>query len=402
MPIKVLIADDVDEFRENVKRLLQFEKEISVVGEAADGEEAVKQAGKLNPDVILMDINMPGMDGIKATEIISLKYPKTCIIIVSVQGELEYVRRAMAAGAREYVVKPFNSDELVGIIKRVYDFEQKRKIQISNQGKGQENPDPQIITVFSTKGGVGKTTIVTNLAVSLYQETRKKVVIVDLDLQFGDVAVMLNVLPKRTITELIQDISSLDADTLESYLVPHSSGIKVLPAPTRPEYSELITAAHIEKILNVLKQNYDYVIIDTPPFFHETTLTALDLCQQIMVIVSLDLPTIKNVKLSMEVLESLHHKGKVKLILNRSSNEIGIKCQDMERSLGMKVAAHVPSDGKTVIGSVNKGVPFVISVPGSKIGHSIKELGELVVDEQNSQNVISNEHKRGFFSRIFS
>ncbi|ADG83642.1 response regulator [Thermincola potens] len=401
MPIKVLIADDVAETRENIKRLLQFEKEITVVGEAVDGEDVIRQTGKLNPDIILMDINMPGLDGIKATEAISLKYPKTSIIIISVQGEVEYVRRAMAAGAREYMVKPFTSDELAGTIKNVYDFEMKRKIQAADPLKLMDNKDPQIITVFSTKGGVGKTTIVTNLAVSLFHESRKKVVIVDLDLQFGDVAVMMNVIPKRTITELIQDIGSLDAETLESYLVPHSSGVRVLPAPTRPEYAELITAAHVEKILNTLKQKYDYIIVDTPPFFHETTLTALDICQQILLIVSLDLPTIKNVKLGLEVLESLHHKGKVKLILNRSSNEIGIKCSDMERSLGMKVAAHIPSDGRVVVGAVNKGVPFVISQPGAKISQSVKELAQMIIKRSDTGLETGDESKKGLLSRLF-
>ncbi|GAB4260005.1 response regulator [Thermincola ferriacetica] len=401
MPIKVLIADDVAETRENIKRLLQFEKEITVVGEAVDGEDVIRQTGKLNPDIILMDINMPELDGIKATEAISLKYPKTSIIIISVQGEVEYVRRAMAAGAREYMVKPFTSDELAGTIKNVYDFEMKRKIQAADPLKLMDNKDPQIITVFSTKGGVGKTTIVTNLAVSLFHETRKKVVIVDLDLQFGDVAVMMNVIPKRTITELIQDIGSLDAEILESYLVPHSSGVRVLPAPTRPEYAELITAAHVEKILNTLKQKYDYIIVDTPPFFHETTLTALDICQQILLIVSLDLPTIKNVKLGLEVLESLHHKGKVKLILNRSSNEIGIKCSDMERSLGMKVAAHIPSDGRVVVGAVNKGVPFVISQPGAKISQSVKELAQMIIKRSDTGLETGDESKKGLLSRLF-
>lgn len=402
MPIKVLIADDVAEMRENIKKLLQFEREISVIGEAVDGEDVLRQADKLRPDIILMDVNMPGMDGIKATEIISVKQPKTAIIIISVQGELEYVRRAMAAGAREYMVKPFSSDELAGTINRVYDLEQKRKIVASDPLGLKENIDPQIVTVFSTKGGVGKTTIVTNLAVSLYNATRKKVAVVDLDLQFGDVAVMMNVVPKRTITELIQDIGSLDSETLESYLVTHSSGVKVLPAPTRPEYAELITAAHIEKLLNILKQSYDYVIVDSPPFFHETTLTALDLSQQILLIASLDLPTIKNVKLGMEVLESLHHKGKVKLILNRSSNEIGIKCSDMERSLGLKVTSHVPSDGRVVVGALNKGIPFVVGQPGSKISQSINELANLIVSDQDLQPEPKTEGRKGLLSRLFS
>lgn len=403
MPIKILIADDLTETRENIKRLLYFEKDMMVVGEAADGEEAIRETEKLNPDILLMDINMPVMDGITATEKISLKYPKTAIIIVSVQGEQEYLKKSMVAGAREYMVKPFSSDELVNTIRRVYDFEQKRRIQLAEPAVVKQlQSDPQIVAVFSTKGGVGKTTIAVNLAVSLAEATRKRVVIVDLDLQFGDVAIMLNVIPKRTITELIQDLNQMDADLLEGYLVTHPTGVKVLPCPTRPEYAELITGSHIEKILGILKQNYDYIVIDTAPFFNETILSALDLSHQILLIAALDLPTIKNVKLGLEVMDSLHLKGKARLVLNRSSDDIGIKCEDMEENLGLKVKAHIPSDGRTVISSVNKGSPFVISNPNTKVSAGIKELaGMIMPGEETLTMEPKSTGKKGIFGRLF-
>lgn len=402
-PINILIADDIAETRENIKRLLYFEEDMKIVGEAADGEEAVKLAEKLQPDIILMDINMPGLDGISATELISLRWPKISIIIISVQGEQEYLKKAMVAGAREYMVKPFSSDELTGTIKRVHELEKRRHQLGDTPVAGDRKKEPQVITVFSTKGGVGRTTIATNLAVSIHKVTKQKVVIVDLDLQFGDVAVMLNVVPKRTITELIQDIDQMDAELMEKYLVTHSSGIRLLPCPTRPEYAELITGSHVEKIIQILKQSYDYIVIDTPCFFHETTLTALDLCNQILIVVALDLPTIKNVKLSLEVLDTLHLKGKVKMVLNRSSSDIGIKYQDMEESLGLKVVSHIPSDGRVTIASVNKGIPFVISEPNTKIAESIQELTELVTHGEGRAADVKSAlvQKKGILSRFF-
>jgi pilus assembly protein CpaE len=350
-----------------------------------------------------MDINMPTSDGITATQEISLKYPKTAIIIMSVQGEQEYLKKAMVAGAREYMVKPFSTDELVDTIRRVCDFEKRRRIHLTEPSIVKElQRDPQIITVFSTKGGVGKTSIATNLAISLAEETRKKVVIMDLDLQFGDVAVMLNIIPKRTITEIIQDINQMDSELLEGYLISHPTGVKVLPSPTRPEYAELITGSHVEKILGVLKQNYDYIVIDTPHFFHDTTLTALDLCHQILMVVSLDLPTIKNVKLGLEVLDSLHLKGKVKLILNRSANDMGIKHEDMEENLNMKIFSHIPSDGRTVVSSVNKGDPFVITHPNTKISESIRELARMVmIGEVKLSRIPGVSEKKGLMGRLF-
>jgi len=403
MAIKILIVDDITETRENIKRLLYFEKDMMVVGEASDGNEAIRQTQKLSPDIVLMDVNMPTLDGITATQEISLKYPKTAIIIMSVQGEQEYLKKAMVAGAREYMVKPFGTDELVDTIRRVCEFEKRRRINLTEPSVVKElQRDPQIITVFSTKGGVGKTSIATNLAVSLAEETRKKVVIMDLDLQFGDVAVMLNIIPKRTITEIIQDINQMDTDLLENYLISHPTGVKVLPSPTRPEYAELITGAHVEKILGVLKQSYDYIVIDTPHIFHDTTLMAMDLCHQILLVVSLDLPTIKNVKLGLEVLDSLHLKGKVKLILNRSANDMGIKHEDMEENLKMKIASHIPSDGRTVLSSVNKGDPFVMTHPGTKISESIRELSRMVmIGEAKQTRAAKIPEKKGLLGRVF-
>jgi len=213
---------------------------------------------------------------------------------------------------------------------------------------------------------------------------------------------MLNIIPKRTITEIIQDINQMDAELLEGYLISHPTGVKVLPSPTRPEYAELITGSHVEKILGVLKQSYDYIVIDTPHFFHDTTLTALDLSHQILMAVSLDLPTIKNVKLGLEVLDSLHLKGKVKLILNRSSNDMGIKYEDMEENLNMKIASHIPSDGRTVVSSVNKGDPFVMTHPNTKISESIRELARMVmIGEAKLSKVSGGSEKKGLLGRLF-
>lgn len=397
-PIRVLVVDDVEETRNNIRRILSFDKDIAVIGEGRDGLEAVQKVKSLEPDIVLMDVNMPKLNGIAATEKILLDNPGVAVIFLSVQGEAEYLRKAMLAGARDYLVKPFSGDELLETIKRVYQMENKRIKPEKKQPV--RNSKPQVITIFGTKGGVGKTTIAVNTAVQLAQ-TKKKVVMVDLDLQFGDISVFLNLAPKRTIAELAQEGGEPDIDLIESYMIPHLSGIKILPAPGRPEYAELITAGQIENIITVLKDHYDYVVIDTPPIFNDTNLTALDLSSQIFLVLSLDLATIKNVKLSLELMQTLHHIGKTKLILNRDSEDMGIKINNAEETLEFLIAAQLPSDGKVCISALNKGIPFVLSEPNAKISQAIGKVSDLIIQDKGYQSELREKRMGSFLGRLF-
>jgi pilus assembly protein CpaE len=182
-----------------------------------------------------------------------------------------------------------------------------------------------------------------NLGACLAKEFGSSVVIVDLDLQFGDVAVLLNLVPNQTIADLAAELNHLDREFLESYLLCHGSGVRVLAAPSQPEYAELVSAQLVEKVIELLQESYDYIIIDTPGLFTDPSMVALDCAQQIMFILSLDLPTLKNGKLGLEVLDSLHHKDKVKVVLNRTTLELGISPQDVEMSLGVSLTAQLPS-----------------------------------------------------------
>ncbi len=369
--IKVVVVDDSVETRNNIKVLLSFDKRIDVIGEAENGEEAIFVAKEARPDIILMDINMPVMDGIRATEEISIEVPESTVIIMSVQGEQEYIRKAMSAGARDFLNKPFNGEDMIRTIIKTYDNESRRREKNTNS-KSQEEIRSKIVTVFSTKGGVGKTTISSNLAVGLARLTKKKVALVDLDLQFGDVSIMLNVSVKNTISDLIKEINQLDGDLIDEYMVSHFSGVKVLPAPIKPEYAEYITSSHIERILNTLRERYHYIIIDTSASFHETVLTALDMSDVILFLSTLDLPTIKNVKSGLDVMESLRYpKEKIKIILNKASEQFGIKYKDFESTLKHPVWSYVPEDSQTVITSANKGFPFIMTRMETKVAKAI-------------------------------
>ena len=387
--IRILVVDDIAETRENLAKLIGFEADMAIVASAGGGQEAVELAKKERPDVILMDINMPDMDGITATEIIANTVPESPIIMMSVQGEQDYLRRSMLAGAREFLVKPFSADELVNAIRHVHEIE---KVKRARYAQAAPAPSPQapsltsmlqpdrgkIVTFFSPKGGVGRTTIATNLAVALHQSTGKPVVLVDGSLPFGDIAVILNMSPKaKTIADLVGSFEQVDADVLESVLVQHSTGIKVLLAPPTPEAAELITGPNIKKVLETLRENYAFVVVDTWPSFQEQVLTMLDVADVILTLMTLEITSLKNVRVFMEIAEKLgYDEHKVQLVANRNDSSGGIKASDVEASLARKIPHTIVSDGRALVLAVNRGVPFVISHRDSQVAKDIFTLAD--------------------------
>ena len=386
--IRILVVDDIIETRENLAKLIGFEPDMTIVASADGGHQAVEFAKRDRPDVILMDINMPDMDGITATEIIANTVPESPIIMMSVQGEQDYLRRSMLAGAREFLVKPFSADELVNAIRHVHETEKvKRQRYQRLEPAQQQSPSlmsmlrperGKIITFFSPKGGVGRTTISTNLAVALHQSTGKPVVLVDGSLPFGDIAVILNMSPKaKTIADLVGSFDQVDAEVMESVLVQHSTGIKVLLAPPTPEAAELITGANIKKVLETLREQYAFVIVDTWPSFQEQVLTMLDVADIILTLMTLEITSLKNVRVFMEIVEKLgYDEHKVQLVANRNDSSGGIKASDVEASLGRKIPHTIVSDGRALVLAVNRGVPFVISHRDSQVAKDIFTLAD--------------------------
>jgi len=385
--IRILIVDDIADTRDNLAKLLGFEPDFEVVGSASGGQEAIALAKELTPDAILMDINMPDMDGITATEIISSTLSGSPIIMMSVQGEQDYLRRSMLAGAREFLVKPFSADELVNAIRHVHELEKVKRARYAQAAPaggpaaaptGPTQPETgKVITLFSPKGGVGRTTIATNLAVALHQSTGKPVALVDGSLPFGDIGVILNMNPKaKTLADLVGSFESADADVLETVLVSHSSGIKVLLAPPTPESAELITGANMKHVLDTLRSRYAFIVVDTWPSFQEVVLMMMDAADVVLTPMTLEITSLKNVRVFLEITEKLGYgEEKVQLIANRNDSSGGIKATDIEESLGRKIPHTIVSDGRTLVLAVNRGVPFVISHRESQVSKDIFTLG---------------------------
>ena len=389
--IRVLIVDDIPETRDHLTKLLGFEGDMEVVGSAASGAEAIEMASRLTPDIVLMDINMPDMDGIAATEKLASAAPLSSVIMMSVQGEADYLRRSMLAGAREFLVKPFSSDELNASIRQVFSREREKYSRMApggaapSAGPAAADREPgHVIAVFSPKGGVGRTTVAVNLAVAAATELNQKVVLVDASFQFGDVGVLLNLNPKgKSIADLLPELETGEPESLDTFVVTHSAGIRVLLAPPTPETAELITPAAVRKVIEKLRYEADIVIVDCAAFFNDTTLAILDMADTILTMLSLEITSIKNMRLFLEVADQLgYEKGKVRLVLNRGDSALGIRLADVEQSIGRKVNDTITSDGRSVVYALNRGVPFFLSNKDAQVSQDILRLAKAVIGER--------------------
>lgn len=329
-------------------------------------------------------------EGLPLAEEFTLQCPGGLFVCSSLSGDKAHLHTAMALGARDYLIAPFA--DLLSRLGLVLEIEtRKQKDSSPAQGK--------VVTVFSSKGGVGKTTIATNLAFALAQETGKRVVLMDLDLQFGDVGVMVDLAGKRTIADLAQEKGEIDTELVASYLVPAPAfpQVRVLLAPDKPEEAELVEAALVEKVLTALRSLADLIVIDTAQSFQEQILTALDNSDRILVITAPDLLTIKNVKLCLEVMGSLEYEPEaIGLVMNRAASNVGLKTSQMVEVLPYPVWANVPSDGKVAISAVNQGIPFVLSARRAPISRAITGLADRLAEELLGITVQKNS---SWFSR---
>jgi len=389
--IRVLVVDDIPETRDHLTKLLGFESDIEVIGSAASGREAIQMAGKLHPDVVLMDINMPDMDGIAATEQLTTAAPGSAVVMMSVQGEADYLRRSMLAGAREFLVKPFSSDELTASIRQVSSREREKASRIgiavaaapgSTNGAGSDGG--QIVAVFSPKGGVGRTTVAVNMAVAATSELGKRVVLMDGSFQFGDVGVLLNLNPKsNSIADLVPILESGEVDSINTFVVEHTSGLRVLLAPPSPEMAETITPTIVKQVLELLRSSHDLVIVDCTAFFNDTTLAILDSADVILTMLSLEITSIKNMRLFLEVAEQLgYESNKVRLVLNRADSTLGIRVADVEHSIGRKIDETIVSDGRSVVYALNRGIPFFVSNREAQVSQDILRLAKSVIGDR--------------------
>ncbi|MGC2191734.1 MAG: response regulator [Candidatus Dormiibacterota bacterium] len=398
--IRVVVVDDIASTRENLKKLLSFEEDIEVVGTAGDGRTGIDVTRQLAPHVVLMDVNMPGMDGIAATETLAVESPNSPVVIMSVQGERDYLRRAMQSGAREFLIKPFTGDELVSSIRRVYEMEEKKGSYLARQPptpveSGEPPPQGcQLCLVMSGKGGCGKTFVAVNLAAALKLETGGRVCLVDLDLQFGDVGVMLNLDHAKTITELVDSESALDWEFVDDILADGPEGIRVLLGPFSPEFGDLVRAENVRAIVDVLRREFDYVVVDSGSQLSEATLEATELADHVIVVGELTIPAIKDTRLMLKMLESLKvDRTRVMVAVNAHDAHAVYDSASIERNLRFPVTLQIPSEPRLVGGSIHRAIPLVVSHPESDISLLFRSLARSLAPAGVVQSEVKTETK---------
>jgi pilus assembly protein CpaE len=392
--IRVLIVDDILESRDNVAKLLRFEPDVEIIGMAESGEEGIDLALRLEPHIVLMDINMPGIDGIAATSRITSRLPNTAVIMMSVQNEPDYLRRSMMAGAREFLVKPFSLDELIESIRHVHQLSLSQRRVVAEPGGAVAHASPgrkrkaRVFSVFSLKGGVGRSTLASNLAVAIRnQNPDKEVGLIDGNLLHGDLGVILNATDNKTIADIMRNFQTLDRDLVTDILVTHSSGVKILLAPPDAQTGEQVSGEHMRQVLDHMLNMFDFIVCDTRPSFDEVTLTLLDHSDQILLMLTLELTAIKGAKQYLELSDLLgYDNDRIALVLNRANVQAGIPVADVSASLKGEIVGKLPDDPMLVLRAINEGVPFVQSAPSAALAQEVGKLAAWLTKQDSQED----------------
>jgi len=384
-PIKVFITGAANGLAE-VREGLADHPEVELVGTAADPGKAGSKLAESGAQVILHGTT--ATDHVPSAEIEAIRGVTAApIVLVTSASANALLSEALSAGIFDVVLLPQLTDGIVFTIKKANSLAAGRP---GGTAKTSSSIEGRVITFFSPKGGAGKTVLACNLAATIARQQHRKTLLLDLDLQFGDTAIMLGIEPEKTIYDLVMARRELDSDSLAGYVTAHSSGVHVLPAPLRPEDAELVTEERLGHLFAVAKESYDVIVVDTPPFFHGPVLSTLDRTDQLVLVASMDVPAIKNVKLTLQTLDLLHYpKDRRHLLLNQTGSKVGLKKNEVERALDLKVAFELPAD-KDVPSSVNRGVPVALASPRAGI---VKSMGE-IADKLIPQRVAADAKKK--------
>jgi pilus assembly protein CpaE len=371
-PEIVIVDPDLDT-RADTRHMLSV-AEFDVVGESDYGIEAVTVSREHPPDVFLVNMEEPVARAVQTIEMLVGVAPNAAVIVYSSLADAASVRRAMIAGARDYLLKPLKPDDVTRAIFGILEQEERKRLHVQGGDVADHVARGTVVTIFGAKGGIGKTTIATNLATSLVSTTHANVALVDMDTRFGDVAIMMDIAVEHSIADLARRLDELDRESIKESLARHHTGVSILPAPLHPTEWRNLTPQHIEKIIDLLAQGHDYVVIDTPGTFNEIIAATLEMGDIILLITSMDIASIKDTALALEMLRAADvSEDKVKLIINHSTSANTLREEDVERVLEYNVTWRIPHD-YNVATSNQLGIPIVIAKPYARVSRAVTDI----------------------------
>jgi pilus assembly protein CpaE len=347
--------------------------------------------------VVALGPSLPLELALSYAEDLRIAKPTVSVVLLRETFDTEALTRAMHAGVRDVVA----FDDEKGLIKAI---ERAHQLHLALRGPGGARQLGRIVTVFSPKGGVGKTTASVNLALALSDKGSRKVCLVDLDLAFGDVAITMQLFPTHSIEHAVGSEDTIDLAMIEGLLTRHEESLNVLAAPAHPDVRERVTPLLISRILRALRDGFDYIVVDTSPSFDDATLTALDETDECVIIATLDVPTLKNVKVALETMDMLNiARGHRHLLLNRADDEVGISVDKVESILGMPVSSQVRS-AMDIAAATNSGTPIVAGQPSHPASRAFFELastvtGEPIAGPGQAPEMADTARSRGLFRR---
>jgi pilus assembly protein CpaE len=309
--------------------------------------------------------------------------PEVGAILVAMELSTVLLQQALRAGVKDVLAIPVDTGQLTSTVQRVAEgLASAPRFEAGGGGGGADpatgggGPEQgRVITVFSTKGGAGKSVIASNVAVRLAQRSDRPVCLVDADLQFGDIAVMLKLTPQHTIVDAVSSIERLDAPLLQSLLITHQpSGLLVLPAPLEPAFADQIGGAEMVRIIEVMRSFCSHVVVDTSTAFNDVVLGLIEQSDDVLLVSGMDIPNVKNVKIGLQTLRLLNTPmSKLRLVLNRSNSKVKLDVSEVEKTLQIKADALIPSD-IVVPQAVNKGAPVVLTSPKTAVAKALDDL----------------------------
>ena len=375
-------CDGLDQLRDALER----HGEVELVGTSTSVRES---AATLTGGHLQVVLHGTRSSGLPEDELAAIREHTRAPIILLASGEASaLLEEALEADVSDVLLLPQMTENVVFAIRKAGRPGHQRPAVGSPGRRG------RVVTVFSPKGGTGKTVTSTNLAAAFAKFEGKRTLLLDLDLQFGDAAIMLGLEPDKTIYDLVVAPGELDSEKLAGYTTRHASGLDILPAPLRPEDAELVTEAKLSRLLEVARESYDVIVVDTSPFFHGPMLATLDRTDELLLVCGLDVPTLKNVRLALQTLELLAFPtNRIRVVLNRANTKVGMKRSEVEGALEVKVRFEVPSDRAVPI-AVNRGNPAVLAESGADFSKAVREVAKALQPAEAAKS-----QKRRMFRR---